>query len=54
MLRREIGQIWAEAYAIYKAGEPLMLDEALEKQMRGYTENFNELMGDPLRDYLAE
>lgn len=53
-LRREIGQIWAEAYTIYKAGEPLMLSDDLEKQMRNYAENFNEVMGDPFRDYLAD
>lgn len=53
-LRREIGQIWAEAYTIYKAGEPLMLNDDLEKQMRNYAENFNEVMGDPFRDYLAD
>lgn len=53
-LRREIGQIWAEAHAIYKAGEPLMLSDELEKQMRRYTETFNEIMGDPFRDYLAD
>ena len=53
-LKSEVGQIWAEAYAIYKAGEPLMLSEELDHQMRAYAENFNEVMGDPLRDYLAE
>lgn len=53
-LKSEVGQIWAEAYAIYKAGEPLMLSEELDRQMRTYAENFNEVMGDPLRDYLAE
>lgn len=52
-LRQDVGQIWAEAYAIYKAGEPLMLNEDMEKQMRNYAENFNEVMGDPFRDYLA-
>lgn len=53
-LRRETGQIWAEAYEIYKSGEPLMLNDDMEKQMRNYTENFNEIMGDPFRDYLAD
>lgn len=53
-LRKEVGQIWAEAYTIYKAGEPLMLNDNLEKQMRNYAEAFNEVMGDPLRDYLDE
>ncbi len=53
-LKAETGQIWAEAYAIYKGGEPLMLPDDLDRQMRGYAENFNEVMGDPLRDYLAE
>ncbi len=53
-LRSEIGQIWAEAHAIYKGGEPLMLNDDMERQMRVYAENFNELMGDPLRDYLAD
>lgn len=53
-LKAETGQIWAEAYEIYKGGEPLMLPDGLDRQMRGYAENFNEVMGDPLRDYLAE
>ncbi len=53
-LKAETGQIWAEAYAIYKAGEPLMLPDELDRQMRDYAESFNEIMGDPLRDYLAE
>ena len=53
-LKAETGQIWAEAYAIYKAGEPLLLSDELDSLMRSYAENFNEVMGDPLRDYLAE
>ena len=53
-LREEVGQIWAEAYLIYKGGEPLMLSEDLEKSMRDYADSFNEVMGDPFRDYLAE
>lgn len=53
-LKAEIGQIWAEAYAIYKGGEPLMLPDDLDKQIRARAEDFNEIMGDPLRDYLAE
>ncbi len=53
-LRQEIGQIWAEAYTIYKEGEPLMLPDDLERQMGAYTDTFNSIMGDPLRDYLAE
>lgn len=53
-LRQEIGQIWAEAYTIYKEGEPLMLSDDLERQMSAYTDTFNSIMGDPLRDYLAE
>lgn len=51
-LRREIGQIWAEAYVIYKSGEPLLLSDDLEAQMGSYTESFSEIMGDPFRDYL--
>lgn len=53
-LKSEVGQIWAEAYNIYKNGEELMLPDELDKQMRAYVETFNETMGDPLRDYLAE
>lgn len=53
-LKALVGQIWAEAYLIYKGGEPLMLPDDLERQMRDYAEKFNEIMGDPLRDYLAE
>ncbi len=53
-LKANVGQIWAEALAIYKGGEPLMLSEELDAQMRAYAENFNEVMGDPLRDYLAD
>jgi predicted P-loop ATPase len=53
-LKANVGQIWAEAYAIYKAGEPLMLSEERDAEMRAYAENFNEIMGDPLRDYLDE
>lgn len=53
-LKSEIGQIWAEAYAIYKAGEQLMLPDDLDRQARVYADKFNEIMGDPLRDYLAE
>lgn len=53
-LKADVGQIWAEAYNIYKAGEPLMLNDESDAQMRAYAENFNEVMGDPLRDYLEE
>ena len=53
-LRAVIGQLWAEAYQIYKAGEPLMLTDEMEAQMRAYAEKFNEVMGDPLRDYMGE
>lgn len=53
-LKANVGQIWAEAYAIYKAGEPLMLSEEHDAEMRAYAENFNEIMGDPFRDYLDE
>lgn len=52
-LRENIAQIWAEAYSIYKGGEPLMLTDDMEMQMRAYAESFNEVMGDPFRDYLA-
>ena len=52
-LKSLVGQIWAEAYIIYKKGEPLMLEDDMEKQMRSYAENFNAIMGDPFRDYLA-
>lgn len=53
-LKAEVGQIWAEAYTLYKNGEPLMLSDAHDRQMREYAENFNEVMGDPLRDYLDD
>ena len=53
-LKAEVGKIWAEAYTIYSNGEELMLSEELDAQARAYAENFNEIMGDPLRDYLAE
>lgn len=53
-LIEEAPQLRAEAYEIYKAGEPLMLDADMERQMCAYVEGFNELMGDPLRDYLDE
>lgn len=53
-LKANVGQIWAEAYMIYKAGEPLMLSDEHDKQIREYVEGFNEVMGDPLRDYLEE
>lgn len=53
-LKAEVGQIWAEAYVIYKSGEELMLPDDLDRQARAYAENFNDIMGDPLRDYLDE
>lgn len=53
-LKAETGQIWAEAYHIYKGGEELMLSEEMDRQVRAYAEGFNEVMGDPLRDYLEE
>lgn len=53
-LIKEAPQLRAEAYEIYKAGEPLMLDADMEAEMTAYVEGFNEIMGDPLRDYLDE
>ena len=53
-LKAEVGQIWAEAYVIYKSGEELMLPDDLDRQARAYADNFNDIMGDPLRDYLDE
>lgn len=53
-LKAEVGQIWAEAYTIYKNGEELMLPDELDKQAREYAERYNEVMGDPFRDYLAD
>lgn len=53
-LKAEVGQIWAEAYVIYKSGEELMLPDDLDRQARAYAENFNDIMGDPLRDYLED
>lgn len=53
-LRAEVGQIWAEAYLIYKGGEPLTLTRDLEAEMNECAEEFNEAQGDPLREYLAE
>lgn len=37
-----VGQIWAEADARYKAGEPLYLDPVLEAQAREIRENYTE------------
>lgn len=53
-LKAETGQIWAEAYEAYTAGEPLMLPPDLESQSRQRAEGFNEIYADPLRDYLAD
>lgn len=52
-LKKQVPQIWAEALTIYKNGEPLMLSPEMEQQMRENTEQYNEIMGDPLMDYLG-
>lgn len=53
-LRANVGQIWAEAHHIYKEGESLTLSDELDALARNRAEKFNEIMGDPLRDYLSE
>ena len=53
-LKADVGQIWAEAYSIYKQGEPLLLSASMELEMERIREGFTEIAGDPLRDYLAE
>ena len=48
------GQLWAEAYSWYKAGQLLYLPKTLEEQMTARTRQYDEAYGDPLRDYLKE
>lgn len=44
-LRGDVPQIWAEAYAMYKAGEPLYLSSELEQQAREQQAAHNEIRG---------
>ena len=53
-LRAVIGQVWAEAYQIYKNGETLYLTDEMQAEMDSQAEDFTEAAGDPLRDYLSE
>ena len=53
-LRAVVGQVWAEAYQVYKKGEPLFLTKEQEKEAAAIAEGFTEAGGDPLRDYLAD
>ena len=53
-LRANVGQIWAEAYYLYLQGEELTLPADLEEQSRAQAEEYNEIKGNPMRDYLAE
>lgn len=53
-LRENTAQIWAEAYHIYKEGECLMLPPELDSLAREQAEDYNEVNGDPLRDYLEQ
>lgn len=53
-LRKAVPQIWAEAYHYYKEGEPLYLDEDMERKAAAVAAAHNEAEDDPLREYLAE
>ena len=53
-LRKAVGQIWAEAHAVYREGESLMLPPDLEAEMKERNMGCRESLGDPLRDFLIE
>jgi putative DNA primase/helicase len=56
MTEAEVNQVWAEAVAIYRAGEPLFLDEGLEaeanERQRGHT--VEDARADLVREYLEK
>ena len=53
-LKKNIGQIWAEAYENYKNGEPLYLPPELEAEMRQKQKQCNVVSGDALLSPLQE
>ena len=54
-LEEEVDQLWAEAFALWKAGtEPLYLTPADEMEMRGRQRERNEAMSDPRRGIIDE
>lgn len=53
-LKKNIGQIWAEAYENYKNGEPLYLPPELEAEMRQEQKQCNVVSGDALLSPLQE
>ena len=48
ILRREVHQLWAEAYAAFKQGEPNFLDPALEEESRKASLAHNTATEDPM------
>ena len=53
-LKANVGQIWAEVYTYYQAGEKLYLPAELEQQARELQERYNVAEGDPLLAPLQE
>ncbi len=53
-LKKNVAQIWAEAYAYYRQGETLYLSPELEKEARKMQEAYNVAAGDPLLAPLQE
>jgi predicted P-loop ATPase len=47
-IRRDRGQLWAEAVHYYKLGEPLYLSEELEAQAKQRQQDFNDDNDDPI------
>ncbi len=49
-LKREVPQLWAEAYHYYQSGEPIFLPKELEMEARRIQEQFTENQADELLD----
>ncbi|EJW97123.1 virulence-associated E family protein [gut metagenome] len=49
-LKREVPQLWAEAYHYYQSGEPIFLSKELEMDARRLQEQFTENQADELLD----
>ncbi len=47
-LKKNVAQIWAEAYTLYRNGETLYLPPDLEQEARKMQEDYNVAAGDPL------
>ncbi len=53
-LKKNVAQIWAEAYTLYSNGETLYLPPDLEREARKMQEDYNVAAGDPLLAPLQE